>query len=203
MQFPNVSAAESSIPGGIFPSPRTSELLRNTQARISPDRLNNESTMNKSADAGAQYKIPISTQTGFRAAPGGLTAGGQSFDAGASHGQPPQAHPELPLDNAASSHGAFAGLDRSTAQRKASHDAARKQQSDQVRQQQYEKDAHDEIDHNRRTPVLHMQFDEFASHQLHSTFTHKFLKKEVLQRRNPLKYMRNPNNVQGMTQGAY
>lgn len=159
--------------------------------------------MNKSADAGAQYNMPISMQTGFRAAPGGLTGGGQSFDAGVSHGHPPQAQPELQLDNGTSSHGAFAGLDRSTVHRKASHDATRRQQSDQERQQQDERDAHDEIDHNRRTPVLHMQFDEFASHQLHSTFTHKFLKKEVLQRRNPLKYMRNPNNVQGMTQGAY
>ena len=48
-----------------------------------------------------------------------------------------------------------------------------------------------------------MQFDELASHQLHGTFTNKFLKIETLQRRNPLKYMRNPNKVQGLAMGAY
>ena len=55
---------------------------------------------------------------------------------------------------------------------------------------------------NRRTPILHMQFDELASHQLQNTFASKFYKNEPLQRRNPLKYMNNPNKVYGMTKGT-
>jgi hypothetical protein len=34
----------------------------------------------------------------------------------------------------------------------------------------------DELDKQRRTPILHMQFDELASHQLKSTYTNKFYK---------------------------
>ena len=48
-----------------------------------------------------------------------------------------------------------------------------------------------------------MQFDELASNQLKGTFTNKFVKLNMLQRRNPLKYMKNPNKIQGMTKGIY
>jgi len=47
-----------------------------------------------------------------------------------------------------------------------------------------------------------MQFDEIATTQLYETFANKFLKVDPLQRRNPVKYMRNPKRVFGMTQGA-
>ena len=47
-----------------------------------------------------------------------------------------------------------------------------------------------------------MQFDELASHQLYNTYANKFVKKDQLQRRNPLKYMQNPSQVFGLTQGA-
>ena len=47
-----------------------------------------------------------------------------------------------------------------------------------------------------------MQFDELASHQLYNTYNSKFIKNDQLQRRNPQKYMRNPNEVFGLTQGA-
>jgi len=40
-----------------------------------------------------------------------------------------------------------------------------------------------------------MQFDELASNQLKGTFTNKFVKLNQLQRRNPLKYMKNPNKI--------
>lgn len=47
-----------------------------------------------------------------------------------------------------------------------------------------------------------MQFDELATEQLRNTFTNKFEKKETLERRNPLKYMKNPDIVLGVTIGA-
>jgi len=57
-------------------------------------------------------------------------------------------------------------------------------------------------DRHRRTPIIHMQFDELATEQLRNTFTNKFEKKETLERRNPLKYMKNPDTVLGVTIGA-
>ena len=60
----------------------------------------------------------------------------------------------------------------------------------------------DELERLRKTPVLHMQFDELASMQLNGTYENKFKKKQILQRRNPLKYMKNPNSVFGVTHGA-
>ena len=63
-------------------------------------------------------------------------------------------------------------------------------------------DGEDELERFRKTPILHMQFDEIASNQLNGTYESKFKKKELLQRRNPLKYMRNPASVFGVTQGS-
>ena len=54
----------------------------------------------------------------------------------------------------------------------------------------------------RKTPVLHMQFDSVASKDLQSTYTNQFVKKQPLERRNPLKYMKNPNTVFGQTLGV-
>ena len=55
------------------------------------------------------------------------------------------------------------------------------------------------IEEQRRTPILHMQFDEIATGQLYETYANKFVKVDPLQRRNPVKYMRNPKRVFGMT----
>jgi hypothetical protein len=54
----------------------------------------------------------------------------------------------------------------------------------------------------KKTPILHMQFDEHASQSLYHTYAHKFKKNEQVARRNPLKYMRNPVQVFGKTHGA-
>lgn len=51
----------------------------------------------------------------------------------------------------------------------------------------------------KKTPILHMQFDEHASNQLYNTFAMKFTKNELVNRRNPIKYMRNPQKVFGKT----
>ena len=47
-----------------------------------------------------------------------------------------------------------------------------------------------------------MQFDELATNQLHETYSSKFAKIQTLERRNPLKYMKNPESVFGTTLGA-
>ena len=57
-------------------------------------------------------------------------------------------------------------------------------------------------DQQRKAPVLHMQFDSVASKDLQSTYTNQFVKKQPLERRNPLKYMKNPHTVFGQTQGV-
>ena len=36
----------------------------------------------------------------------------------------------------------------------------------------------EDIERQRRTPILHMQFDELASHQLYHTYANKFVKKD-------------------------
>ena len=50
-------------------------------------------------------------------------------------------------------------------------------------------------DHARKTPILHMQFDQESTHLLKSTYAHKFKKIHTVNRRNPIKYMRNPVSV--------
>jgi hypothetical protein len=59
-----------------------------------------------------------------------------------------------------------------------------------------------ELDRERKTPIIHMQFDEAACNSLYDTYASKFVKKEVLERRNPVKYMKNPAQVFGQTQGV-
>lgn len=54
----------------------------------------------------------------------------------------------------------------------------------------------------RHSPVLHMQFDETASNALNNTFRNDFKFQGQIQRRNPLKYMHNPNHVQGIVAGT-
>ena len=54
----------------------------------------------------------------------------------------------------------------------------------------------------RHSPVLHMQFDEMASNALHNSFKAEFKKQGQIQRRNPLKYMNNPNIVKSIVAGS-
>ena len=42
-------------------------------------------------------------------------------------------------------------------------------------------------------PVLHMQFDQAASDALFNSYECRFVKQTMVSRRNPVKYMRNPN----------